>query len=358
MSLDYRQEMERALASFEKSIAAMDVRTFADVASWDQYDPLIAKAWTRRMLWMIDALAARRATPREVAALFPNMSELRVKFAFDLWMAKYAGAPQAEREKIAHFYLDLLNAFCVEDPYAMAKNVIHTPAEVEELLKRVRPASPDIARALGRLVSACYHFGFAAYSDMYPSIVYDNYGPYDVRGRFGPGHILAVKVFGNLRCPDLWPETADIPWMHVNILAVYRGVTMAVDSCSHAVYQGDLIRGLTHFSLHVDGVEFPPERIPEVRAVLERHAGDIFTKFQALPLEEKKVVYYHQKTYVYKKIFEFLGKDWRPSEEILAEARGKPLYRAAWPADEGEQRRLMRQILDPAAEFPKELPPA
>jgi len=349
----YRKQIDEAINSFERAWTAMDLNTFGNTANWFSYDPLIANSWTRRMLKMIADLKRTKLNDRQIASLFPNMSELRVKMGFDLWTAKYADVTRAERMEIAKFYVDLLNAYCLEDPYALKKNVVHSPTEVSAMAKKTVGAAPEIAKKLGRLVSACYHFGHAAYSDMYPSIVYENYGPYPLAQKYGPNAILAVKDFNNLRCPELWPETKNFPWMHVSIIYVYNNVRMRVDSASHAIFSGNLITNLKRYSLEVDGKRFPVSKTDQISAALEKMASKLFRKNQSFNLEQKKKKYYYQKAYVYKKIFDYLGQDWRPSPEILNEAKGRPLYEAPWPASNAAQIKLFRQIFDPRISVPK-----
>lgn len=347
----YKQEINQSIKSFCEGWTDMDLSTFADTVSWFAYDPLIANSWTHRILQMIRDLKKTRLSKKEIAGMFPNMSELRVKMGFDMWMAKYAKVSEEERVVIAKFYVGLLTAYCLEDPYALKKNIVHSPKEVRSILKLAEPANEQIAKKLGRLISACYHLGHAAYSDMYPSIVYENYGPYNL----GKGLILAVKDFDNLRCPELWSETKTFPWMHIAITNVYKNVKMRVDSASHGIYEGDLIKNLKQYSLRVDGKKIPFKKIDEISETVEKLAIKLFTKYQALNMEEKKKKYFFQKAYVYKKICDYLGQDWRPSKEILQEAKGKPLYKAAWPKSKKAKMDLFRKIFDPYQGFPKNL---
>ena len=347
----YKKEINKAIESFCRAWTDMDFGTFDNTVSWFAYDPLIADSWTKRMQQMIGDLDKTRLSKKEIAGLFPNMSELRVKMGFDMWMAKYAKVSQDERVTIAKFYVDLLTAYCLEDPYAFKKNIVHSHQEVQNFLKQVKPASTQIAKKLGRLVSACYHLGHAAYSDMYPSIVYENYGPYNL----GKGCILAIKNFDNLRCPELWPETKNLPWMQVSIINVYQKVKMRVDSASHGIYEGDLVKNLKQFSLRIDGKIFPIKKVDKVSETLEKFAINLFRKYQLLDQEKKKTKYYYQKAYVYKKIYDYLGQAWHPSPEILKEAKGKPLYKTAWPKRKKEKMVLFRKIFDPYQGFPKNL---
>lgn len=345
------REINKFLDAAAEACCKMDFRTFGETVSWFAYDPLIAKSWTKRILKMIDDCREAGLSSKETADLFPNMSELRFKMILDLWMTKYADISRGERKKIFDFYSRLLMTRCLEDPYAHFKNIIHTRKEIEKLLTEVRSANPKIAKNLGRLVSACYHLGHAMYSDMYPSVVYENYGPYDVSKKFGSGHMMAIKEFGNLRCKELWPESIILPCDFIRIIYIYRNVKMTVDAASHAVYQGDLINDLKYFGLKVDRRRYPEKDLEKISEAIEKMAILIFQKFQSFDFETRKEKYYFFKAYVYKKIYEKLGQDWRPSKEIINEARGKYLYQINWPKEKEKQKELVRKTLDPRIDF-------
>lgn len=345
---DYNKEVETYLSAITEACFQMDFKTFDDTIVWFAYDPLAAKSWTKRMLAMIDNCQKAQLAPQDITRLFPSMSQLRNMMLFDLWMSKYAQAAAEDRKKIFTFYAGVLNEACLEDPHAFEfKNVIHTDHELDSMLSGVKPATPEIAKTLGRLLNACYHFGHAAYSDMNPSIVYENYGPYDVSDQYGPGHIAVVKEFNNLRPVELWPNTAALPCKDIKVVCVYKDVKVTIDNISHVVYEGDLINNLKHFRLIIDGVDFPIERLDEIIALIEMQAGTIFQEFQGLDFEARKEKYFHQKAYAYKDIYERLGQDWRPHLEILAEAKGKPLCDVNWPDNKDEQKKLFKQIADP-----------
>ncbi|NQV13186.1 MAG: hypothetical protein HQ530_02685 [Parcubacteria group bacterium] len=349
MSLN--REIDKFLDIFTEAWCVMDFDTFADTISWAAYDPLIANAWTKRILQMIADCQAAGLKSREVAALFPGTSHLRVLKGFDLWIASYADVPRTDREKIFAFYSSLLHDYCLEDPYGQAKNIIHTPEEVSSALKNLQPAMSTIAKALGRAVNACYHLGQAMYSDMNPSIVYDNYGPYEITEEYDKNHILAIKEFNRLKCPELWPETAELPCNSIRILYVYKNVKMTIDPATHVVFVGDLINNLQYYRLEVDGKERSTAELNEIAAELEKMAVAIFQKFQALNFERKKKKYYHTKAYSYCDLYKKLRQDWRPAAEILQEARGRKLHTPIWSKNAAKQKELIRNTMDPRTDF-------
>ncbi|KKW42244.1 MAG: Phosphoenolpyruvate synthase [Candidatus Magasanikbacteria bacterium GW2011_GWA2_56_11] len=349
-ALNLDSEIDTWLDIAVEAVSAMDFSTFEDVVAWYRYDPLAARPWLEHVRRIVRQCRVERLTAMEAARLLPNPSEIRGTMIFDLYATKYAGLSKAERLEIFDFYRRMLRALCLDDPYAREKNVIHSKEKIRELAAAADPATPPIARALGRLVSAGYHVGHALYSDMHPSIVYDNYAPYDVSDLYGPRSVAVIKEFNNLNCPEIWPELKPVPADSVRIVCVYENVLARVDTVSHIVYDGDTVNGLKYAAVYVDGQKRDPLSLSGLSAGLEQAAIDAFTRWQGFDLEERKRRYYLAKAYDFKNLAGKLGLDWKPGEELSAAVRGKPLCRVEWPVEKAAVKYRLRSILDPRIE--------
>ncbi|MEK7084319.1 MAG: hypothetical protein AAB932_03740 [Patescibacteria group bacterium] len=358
-SYNLNKEIDDYLDAMTVALAGMDFRAFDDTIVFFRCDPLIAHGWTKRILTLIDDCESSDIVGKAFGVLCPSVSKLRNMAMTDCWMAKCAGVPRADRERIFVWYSKAMLGICLKDPYALeGTNLIHTPEEIDQFLSGSHPATPDIARRLGRLISACYHFGHAAYSDMNPETVYDNYGSYDVAGtlpyppfRREGTYIVVVKEFNNLRPVELWPETASLPCESIRIVCLYEDVKMSIDNITHVTYDGDIINGLRQYRLMVDGHDAKIEEVSKLTDAIATMAIQVFQKFQSLDFEKRKETYFYQKAYVYKRIYDRLGQDWRPSEEILAEARGKPLCQVILPKEKKEELAWFRRMADPRVDI-------
>ncbi len=348
------QHKNQFLEALSRDWSAMDTRTFADTVDALTYDPLIAKEWTEHHT--IPLLEAVESSGRDVLVLartLHNPSSIRCLLYFDLLMAKVANAGVAAYGEIFDFYRSLLTAWCVDDPFAHSfRNRIHQPYEVSELQGRGAIADPGIARALGRLSSACYHLSHGLYSDMNPQLVYDNFGPYHLDG----GGMFSLREFGNLRPVDLWPETARLGVDRIRIGARYEDVDLTVDATTHAVYRGDVIGGLRAWWCEADGSILSLEEIERLRGAIEACAIEVYTKVKQQSFEEKKKMYVFQKSWSYHALFGTIGLDWRPHEEILNAIQDKPLF-DGWrePVDRSDLTEMFQKIFDPDANLPPEV---
>lgn len=346
-------KIDEFLDAFASGWAAMDWRTFADTIDMFYYDPLIAEPWTRlRTLRILDVLEQSSLDGRDVARLLHNNpSAIRCLLLFDLFMALCIQSGTTVYHRIFSFYTTVLEALCKEDIFAHGKrNIIHTPEEAVRLARRAQPATATIARALGRLSSACYNLSYALYSDMNPQLVYDNFGPYLERD----GKMFAVKIFHNLKPVDLWPETAALAAQEIDIGVLFEGVTLTVDNVTHAIYTGDQIHGLRGWWCMIDGKPVTSvDEIDTLRKSIEQMAVTMYQKMKGLSLEEKKELYWHQKAWGYKYLLDHLGMDWKPPKEVIDHARGKPLF-TKWNISNDKVRAMsmFKAILDPRTDIP------
>ena len=244
-------QIENCLSTFSQGWVAMDFRTFAGTVDIFMYDPLIAEPWTRLHTIPFITAATKSGLPNKIIAQqFHNPTALREIFYFDLLMAKEAKAGIPVYLQIFNFFSELLKSWCLKDPYTEnGNNIIHNEKEVRAMLANCQTATPEIARALGKLSNACYNIAYGLYSDMNPQLVYDSLGPYYQ----SDGKLFALKIFHNLQAPELWPETKNLPVSKIDIGCLFENVTLSVDSASHATYLGDQINGLRGWWLLADG---------------------------------------------------------------------------------------------------------
>lgn len=299
---------------------------------------------------MMERAEEKSISPHERAVLLHNPSAIRCIFYYDLFMAQFARFGLAVYERIFNFYSDILHAICPDDPFLNEKkHTIHNAQEIEAMLKRLQPANAEVARTLGRLANACYSLSYGLYSDMNPQLTYDNFGPYPQPD----GRMFAVKIFHNLRPVELWPETVKIPVDGIEIGALFEEVDLEVDCVTHAVYKGDQINGLRGWTCSMDGKTATAENVDTARKAIEESAIAIYEKVRPLDLEAKKELYWRQKAWGYKSLFDALELDWLPPEEVFQFARGKPLFQNwAIPEAKVAQVNFLREMIDPRTEIP------
>ena len=337
------------LDAVDKGFSGMDLSTFKPIDCFDIF-PLYAKEGVNRILKIIEN--AKGHDIKELAKKMHSPSVIRVEMILALIKARVANIEHEKFVKIAEFYNSLLKALCLEDYYAKdGKNIVHTKKEVKQVIVNLKVADSQIAKELGKLSNSCYHLAYGLYSDINPQICYENFGPYNVSEEFGEGHILVIKQFQNLKPIELWgSKVEDLSYDKVKIYCVYKDVNFSMDAASHANFKGDLINGLKHFAVEIDGRLI--ENLSEVKQATEKiglKSMEMWTHLTSLDFETAKKKYLEQRCYNYVNICKILGFDWKPTTDMLEAVKDKQLAKGYWPefkSDEGGAR-FWRMLVDP-----------
>lgn len=326
------QWVDDFLDAVVKGFAGMDFGIKFKPIDCFEIFPLYAKEGVDRILNILEN--AKNQDMKELASKIHSPSVLRIEMFLVLIKAKLANVDEEKLVQIAEFYNSLLRTLCLEDYYAKdGKNIIHTKKEIKQFIDNLKVADPKIAEELGRLSNSCYHLAYGLYSDNNPQICYENFGPYDVSDEFGEGHILVIKQFQNLKPIELWgSKIEDLPYDKIRVYCVYKDLIFFMDAASHANFEGDLISGLKHFAVEIDGRVIGD--LSEVRQATEKiglKAMEMWSHLTGLDFETAKKKYLEQRCYNYVSLCKVLGIDWRPTKEMLEAVKDKQLAKGYWP---------------------------
>ncbi len=346
------QWIEEFLQAVEIGINGMDWRTLEPIDCFEII-PLYAKESTEYLLKIIDM--TKDVDPGLIAKDMHSPSAIRIQMILSLIKGNVAGASKEDMAKIATFYYKVLQAGCTQDPFTKyGKNHVHKEHEIKSILAKLKNASPQIARELGKLANSCYHVSHALYSDINPQICYENFGPYDVSKEYGKGHIVVIKQFTNLAPVELWKEKiGGMPHKEIKMCYLYKDVNLKVDMLSHATYEGDLLNGLQKYAIEIDGREI--EDITHVSKITQKiglKAIEMWNHLTSLDFEDAKRVYLEQECYNFINVCKRVGIDWKPSEEMIKAVRGKVLVKEFVPKFESNRElgAFWNSIIDPRKE--------
>jgi acetyl-CoA carboxylase carboxyl transferase subunit alpha len=105
-------------------------------------------------------------------------------------------------------------------------------------------------------------------------------GPYSAEKKFGPGSILVIRHFGDLRPVDLWPESAKFPHREIWIMTVYQNMAFRTTPwvACHGIFEGNTQKQLVAWAAKADdrfiSTKEELERIEKQIQQLEMVAGD------------------------------------------------------------------------------------
>jgi len=340
--------IDEFLEAVSKGLSGMDFSTLKPIDCFEMF-PLYAQEGSKRLFQIIEA--ASKHDLKEIARHLHSPSVIRVEMLLALVKARLAKADKNTLMKIAQFYHSLLQAVCLEDHYAKnGKNLVHDKEEVNKIIQNLKVADPEIAKMLGKLSNACYHLAYSLYSDINPQIGYDNFGPYDVSGVYGRGHILVVKQFHNLKPVELWGDKVeDVPFNSIKLYCVYKDVDFSVDNASHTKYKGDVINGLKYFGVEADS-NFVDDFFLIEKAIdkIGLKSIEVWQALTSLDFESAKGKFLEQRCYNYIHLCKKLGLDWRPTTEMLEAVKHKSLTKDFWPVLDAESgARFWSMMVDP-----------
>lgn len=344
-------ECEKLVEAYKQAFSTMDSETFQGVTDYSVLDPLIAESWADKVLGIIKQTKKLGLDFYEIGNLLHTPTAIRSLAFFDLFMASHANRPKEDKMEIAEFYINALRAVTIEDPYCLeGSNKIHQEEEIAAFAMQTLPATPEIAKSIGRLVNACYHMGYSLYGDMNPQLVYENYGPY-ITNKDGQEYSVVVKEYKNMKPLEFWPETSKLPIDKITIVCLYQNVKFSIDAITHTNYDGDVINGLKHYAVFINGALVVKSEIEKATTHLEKYSSFLWHIFKSFDEPQFKKIYLYQKAYNYIHLCERLGLDWRPSKHIIDEMQSKPFKK--WPDFKSSKERddYMLRIVDPATDF-------
>jgi hypothetical protein len=342
----YKMAIKDFIQSMQAALGNMDLSTYEPINPF-LFHPLFDQEWVERIKEVVEK-SKNRSLP-ELAEKIKGNSNLRSQLFFLLLDLKSAKVEKDERLKIVDFFYQLLKIKAKGDLYGEKSNIAHTEEEVQEILKKeFTVANSEIAKLLGRIYSAAYHFANGLYSDFYTDYGVENFGPYDLEN----GEILVIKHFEDLKPTKLWPQIKT-SCKTMTIYCVYKDVKFKCDAISaHTVYEGDQIERLKSYLVEVDGkVVNEKEKLVKLKEEMERLSINQWEKLTSLDKEKLKLKVLEQRCYVLKDLFEFLGIDWKPNPEMVTAVGKRELALDTWNPEKENEKEYWFKVMNPEEEF-------
>ncbi len=313
------------------------------------FHPLFAKEWVEKIDAII-ANAEERSIPiSTLAEKIRGLSHLRAQFYFVLLDLKSAKIEKEKRVRISRFFHELLMTKDAGDVYGFESNIMHSDVEIKNILKKdFSMANPKIAKLLGALYASAYHYICGLYSDFYADFGVENFGAYDL----GDNKILVIKRFPDLNPSKLWKGLKS-PCKKLAIYCVYENVKYKSDAISvHSTYEGDPINGMVKYLVEIDDrIVDSEEELIRIKDSLSALAKEQWQKIIALDKEELKQMGLLQRSYVFKKLSDFLEINWKPSKEMINAVKGKDFAIGFWKPPKDNEKEYWKKVLDPNTDF-------
>ena len=236
----------------------------------------------------------------------------------------------------ANFLANSLLKMCPDDPFAEKSNPCHEDREINKIVNNLKWEKSDIEKAkqLGRLNAVAGSLVHGLYNDVVTDMSWDVYGPYQINFK-GKEYSMLIRHFVNLAPHELWPKKFLALVKEIKIYALYQDIDWEINAvgCHTIAKSGNPIEGLKRCVVLVDGHQAQGNELDDLIDKLAVKAEDLYKEIRKMSLEEIKEKVLLQECYQLKKIFDAAGIDWRPTEEMLARVRNKPLLKDIYPLD-------------------------
>jgi len=236
--------------------------------------------------------------------------------------------------RAANFFARMLMESCPEDAFGNTHNPLHSREEINKLIQTIpwQEANPEIAKNLGKLITAAGSLVHGLYNDVVTDFGWDAYGPYNISVP-GKNYQVIIRHFPDLAPLDLWPERSLTPLQDLKILQFYENTEweLAFLGCHTVLKSGDPIAGLKNYAVVANGKYLKPEAITPIVNELAEKASGLYKHLRTTNFEELKEMVMLQECYQLIKIFAAAYMNWLPTDELNARIKGKQLLKNILP---------------------------
>ena len=299
------------------------------------FNPLWYDLWISKISEVIDKLDLENKPYKEIKQLLPNPSNIRAILIKII--PAYKGLKNKNKEelkKVTNFFARMLLESCKDDPFAIKSNPFHNKEELEELLHKIelKQANPEIARSIGRIITATGSLVHGLYNDVVTDFGWDVYGPYKIKIE-NKEYSLLIRSFVNLSPKELWPNKFLPNINKIEMFTLYENVDWEIKcvGCHTIPIKGSPVEGLRKWAVLVDNKPIEKEKILEITNEISQKAEDIYKEIRKMSLDKIKEKVMLQECYQTKMLFDAAKVDWKPDKEMLARITKKPLLKNIVP---------------------------
>ncbi|HLD61006.1 MAG TPA: hypothetical protein VJA27_02645 [Patescibacteria group bacterium] len=294
--------------------------------------PLWYDLWIEKIAKVMDMLELDKKSYHEIKKLLPTPSNLRA--ILQKIMPSYRAFTiknPAQVKRVTEFFARMLMEACPTDPFAENSSPLHSPEEIAQLLQTLpwKTGTPEAARACGRLVAAAGSLAHGLYNDVVTDMGWDSYGPHQI----GDNQTLLITHFPDLQTPELWGTQFRASIKELYLYRLYTDVRwkLAGVGCHTVLQSGNPITGLTKYIVVADGKVLSDETIVALTKELATKAELIYQEIRKKSFEELKQMVLLQECYQLKKLLTAANLDWKPTAEMYARVKDKPLLTGLIP---------------------------
>jgi hypothetical protein len=318
------QEIEDFLKAVEKSFSGVDNKNVwpLNCAQFCAYFDIVEALDIYHRLNKLK----EKLSVKEIAELMPAPDVIRgclqLNLIIGLKNAKKFGVEDIsteDRVKYVLFLFDILkqkvknNIFCLDD-----KNLLLGEKEIEKIAYETDwdvPISTAEKDQISFLIVSANNLCYTLYFDPYPSGGFYIHGPYDTTKRFGKDTILVIRDYYNINPKEIWSDL-DMPYKKLRILGVYKGLDLKLNYLNHPISTTSVGDKLIAFKIYLDDKELDIKKVNELGEFFQKIYMKQTEKINELSDLDKVRKGAEISFYLFRKLRESMGDDWRPPKEV------------------------------------------
>lgn len=291
--------------------------------------PLWYDLWIKRIAEVIDMLDLEHKTYEKLRPLLPTPSNMLA--IIQKLIPTYQGLAIQnieENRKVANFFARMLDESCPGDPFGENTRPAHSPSVVAHLTETLpwQEANPEIAREIGKLITATGSFVHGLYNDLVTDFGWDASGPYHIKNE-GNEYTFLMRFFPDLAPNELWATDVFSQVHSLEIYGLYEDVEWKIScvGCHTLVTKGNPVLGLRKFVVLADGQAIDMLQIKELIQEFSEKAEKLYKEIRKKNFEELKEMVMLQECYQTRKLFNEAGVDWKPTRGMYERIINQPL---------------------------------
>jgi hypothetical protein len=268
----------------------------------------------------------KKLSINEIADIMPAPDVIRGFFQNNaiagLKVAKVQGIEDIsieDRIKYVTLLFDIIKQKVKSDVFCLdGKNLLLDEHQVTTLLTRTKwdtPLSEAEKREIAFLTVSASNLCYTLYFDLFAAAGFYFHGPYDTSKKFGEGTTLIIRDYHDINPTELWPEL-EMPYKKLRIYAVYKNLYPEMNFVNHMITKTSIGDKLVAYKIYLDDKEIGMKDVPELIKVLHKVSSHQKKKIDAMPNLEKVKKGAEICYYMFRKLRQYMGDDWRPPKSI------------------------------------------
>lgn len=316
------QEIENFLTAINEAFSGMDTRTSwplngGQITAYFNVDEALDIYYRLNKLKKeisLEKIAGLMPAPDIIRIFLQNSAIFGLKVADKLAIKKIN---IRDRVNFTLFLFDILKQKVKNDIFCLdGKNLLLDDNQVKKTLSETKwnaPLSNQEKKDIAFLTITANNLCYTLFYDIYMTGGFYIHGPYDASKQFGENTILVIRNYHDLNPVKIWPDLK-MPYQKIKIYAIYNNLDFELNFANQPISTTSVGDKLIAYKIYLDNKEITLNQINQLTELFSRIASKQTKETNSLSDLDKVRKGSEIAFYLFKKIREYMGDKWYPSE--------------------------------------------